>query len=198
MAKTILRVNASARQEGSISRTLGDRLTARLTEADPSARVVVRDLADEPLPQVTAAWVAANFTPDEDRTEAHRATLALSDALVAALKAADVVVISTPMYNFGIPAALKAWVDLVARARLTFKYTDKGPVGLLEGKKAYVLMATGGAPVHSPVDFATPYLRHVLGFLGITDLTVIAADRALARGDEATSTAIAAINDLTV
>jgi FMN-dependent NADH-azoreductase len=112
-------------------------------------------------------WVTANFTPPEERGEAERAALAESDALVAELKAADVLVIGVPIYNFGIPAALKAWVDLVARARVTFRYTEQGPVGLLTGKRAYLAVASGGTPVGSAIDFATGYLRHVLGFLGI-------------------------------
>ena len=96
--------------------------------------------------------------------------------LIAELKAADVVVIGAPIYNFGIPAALKAWVDMIARARKTFRYTSEGPEGLLKGKKAYVVIASGGMPVDSDMDFATPYLRQVLGFIGITDVEVIAAD----------------------
>ena len=96
---------------------------------------------------------------------------------MAELKAADVVVIGMPVYNFGIPAALKAWVDLIARARVTFRYAESGPEGLLTGKRAIVVAASGGTPVDSEIDFATPYLRHALGFVGITDVEVVAADR---------------------
>ncbi len=133
---------------------------------------------------VDAAWVDANFTPPEQRNEEQKAALAESDALVSELKAADVLVIGVPIYNFGIPAALKAWVDMVARARLTFRYTENGPVGLLQGKRAYLAVASGGTAVGSEIDFATGYLRHVLGFLGIDDVQIVAADRLMARGEE--------------
>jgi FMN-dependent NADH-azoreductase len=138
--------------------------------------VTRRDLSDG-IPLVDEAWISANFTPEEERTAQHREALAESDALVAELQAADVVVIGSPIYNFGVPAALKAWVDMIARARLTFRYTANGPEGLLKGKKAYVVVASGGVPVDSPVDFATPYLRQALRFVGITDVDVIAADQ---------------------
>ena len=118
---------------------------------------------------------------DADQCQA----LARSDELVAELMAADVLVIATPVYNFGVPASLKAWVDQVARARLTFRYTEHGPHGLLTGKKAYVLVATGGTEVGGAINFARPWLKFVLGYLGITDIQVIAADRGNLRGDAA-------------
>ena len=105
------------------------------------------------------------------------AKLGESAAMVAELQQADVIVIGAPIYNFGVPASLKAWVDMIARARLTFRYTEQGAEGLLKGKKAYVVVASGGVPVDSPADFATPYLRQALKFIGITDVEVIAADR---------------------
>ncbi|MGD8643047.1 MAG: NAD(P)H-dependent oxidoreductase, partial [Chromatiales bacterium] len=144
--------------------------------------VVVRDLR-EGIPFVDEAWMAASFTPEQERSEDQRAALVMSDALVEELRSADVLVIGTPIYNFGVPAALKAWIDMVARARLTFRYTEQGPVGLLEGKKAYVLVASGGTPVGSDIDFASGYLRHVLGFLGIHDVELIAADRLVAQAE---------------
>jgi len=106
----------------------------------------------------------------------HRETLGYSDELVDELKNADTLVIGVPVYNFSIAATLKAWIDMIARARLTFRYTENGPVGLLEGKKAYLVVATGGVPVGSPMDFATPYLRHALSFVGIIDVEIVAAD----------------------
>jgi FMN-dependent NADH-azoreductase len=112
------------------------------------------------------------------------------------LKTADAVVIGVPVYNFSISAALKAWIDMVSRARLTFRYTENGPVGLLAGKKAYVVVATGGVPVGSPMDFATPYLRHALSFLGITDVEVIAADRVNSNAGESMDRARAQIAEL--
>ena len=172
MTTTILQIDASARRQGSVTRDL----TARIVAEHPAARVITRDLADGPVPQITEDWVAANFTPADSRTGAQRQALALSDALVAELKAADTLVIGLPVYNFALPAALKAWIDQVARAGLTFNYTAEGPQGLLKGKRAIVAMASGGTGAGSPIDFATPYIRHILSFLGITDVTVIAAD----------------------
>jgi FMN-dependent NADH-azoreductase len=115
--------------------------------------------------------------------------------LIAELEAADTIVIGVPLYNFGIPAALKAWIDLIARARRTFRYTEAGPEGLLKDKKAYLVVASGGVPVGSDYDFATGYLRHVLGFVGITDVTVIDAGQQMMDGD-VVNRATAAIDDL--
>ncbi|MEM1148369.1 MAG: NAD(P)H-dependent oxidoreductase [Pseudomonadota bacterium] len=182
MARNILHIDASARSEGSYSRALTAQLVDKLKQE--GGDIVHRDVGLNPLPVVTQDWVGANFTPDEARTEAQRETLALSDALIEELKAADTLVIGAPVYNFGVPASLKAWIDLIARARKTFKYTDQGPLGLLEGKKAYIVIATGGTPSGSDMDFATPYLRHILGFLGIRDVMIIAADQLMATGDE--------------
>jgi FMN-dependent NADH-azoreductase len=180
----VLRVDSSARPEGSVSRRLANALIEQLELSEGAVDLTVRDLAVEAPAFVDAAWVDASFTPAEQRSEAQREALAQSDALVAELKAADVLVVGVAMYNFGIPAALKAWVDMVARARLTFRYTENGPVGLLRGKRAFLVVASGGTSVDSESDFATGYLRHVLGFLGIDDVEVIAADRVMPRGEE--------------
>lgn len=174
--QSILRVDASARYDGSQSRRLGDHLIDTLKAKHPAARVSQRDVALG-LPFIDEAWVGANFTDPTERSTEQNEILSLSNRLVDELKAADTIVITTPIYNFGIPAALKAWIDLIARARLTFRYTENGPVGLLEGKKAYVVVTSGGTEVGSDIDFATGYLRHVLGFIGITDVDVIAADQ---------------------
>ena len=184
----ILRVDASARRSGSSSRALTDALIARLG----STAVVSRDLSDA-LPFVTENWVHANYTDEAERTDEQKAELELSDRLVAELFAADILVIGSPVYNFGIPAALKAWIDMVARARKTFRYTERGPQGLLTGKKAYVLMASGGTEIGSEIDFASGYLRHVLGFIGIDDVTIIAADQQMMRGEDALSQALGRI-----
>lgn len=191
----VLEIAASGRNEGSVSRMLSADVVAALEERHGSIELTRRELKDG-VPLVDDAWINANFTPAEERSAAQRATLAESDALVAELKVADVVVIGAPIYNFGIPAALKAWVDMVARARLTFRYTENGPQGLLDGKKAYVVIASGGVPVDSPVDFATPYLRHALSFIGITDVDVIAADRLNSRSDESIDAARIRIAEL--
>lgn len=166
---TVLRIDASARKSGSATRVL----TAALLDTLAPAKVVTRDLADTPLPQIDEDWVGANFTPAEDRTEAQKARLALSDTLVRELQEADTLVIGLPVYNFGVPAALKAWVDLVARAGVTFRYTANGPEGLMKGKKAIIAFASGGVPLGSDIDFASRYLIHLLGFVGITDVKIV-------------------------
>lgn len=172
----ILRIDASMRRQGSVTRALADRLVAGLSAAAPAASVVRRDLAEAPVPFVDELWVNAKATPAAEFTEAHRQSMALSDTLIEELRAADLLVLASPIYNFGPPAALKAWIDQVARAGETFRYTPDGPVGLLTGKRAILLTASGGTTVDSPIDFSTPYLRHALKFIGIEDVTVIAAD----------------------
>ena len=191
----ILEVSASARTLDSTSRALSQDLVDALRQRHGDVEIVRRDLANG-VPFVDGDWVAANFTPAEDRTSSQRDKLALSDEFIAELKAADVVVIGAPMYNFSIPATLKAWIDMISRARLTFHYTDDGPRGLLEGKKAYVVVATGGVPVGSPVDFSTPYLRHALGFIGMDDIEFIAADKLGSQRDESLDAARVQIAEL--
>lgn len=172
MTRTVLHIDSSARIEGSVTRDLSARIVSRLG-AD---QVIRRDLA-APLPLLDGAWVGANFTPADQRSDEQKQLLALSDSLVEELKQADTIVIGAPVYNFSVPSTLKAWIDLVARAGLTFQYHETGPVGLLEGKRAIIAMASGGTPAGSDVDFATTYLRHVLGFIGITDVEIVAADQ---------------------
>ncbi|MEX0644453.1 MAG: NAD(P)H-dependent oxidoreductase [Parvularculaceae bacterium] len=171
----ILQIQSSARRNGSTSRRLSEALIDALAAEGAIASLTQRDLADG-VPFVDEDWVAANFTPAAKRTARQTATLSYSDGLVAELEAADVVVIGVPVYNFGVPATLKAWVDMTARAGRTFQYTDKGPVGLLKGKRAVLVVASGGTPVGSPADFATTYLKFVLGFIGIVDVSIIAGD----------------------
>jgi FMN-dependent NADH-azoreductase len=190
----VFHLDASSRYDGSVSRTLSDRFVATLRQELGEATVAHRDVAPG-LPFVDADWIAANFTPAEQRTREQQQRLAQSDALVQELVDADIIVVGTPVYNFSIPASLKAWVDLVARAGLTFRYTENGPVGLLEGKKAYVIIATGGTPVGSAIDFASGYLRHLLGFIGIDDVTIIGADRLMQHADTAVADAEQQITD---
>lgn len=166
----ILRVDASMRNEGSVSRVLADKLVARLATADST--ITERDLA-KGIDLIDEAWIGANFTDPADRTDAQKATLAKSDALVQELREADTLVITAPVYNFHVPAALKAWIDMIARARETFRYTENGPEGLLTGKKAYIVVTSGGTVLGSEYDFISGYLRHVLGFIGITDVSFI-------------------------
>lgn len=172
MTQTVLRIDASARTSGSESRALANRIIERLSPKT----VIHRDLGT-PIPAITEDWLAANGTPEADRTDAQRALLALSDQLIAELKAADTIVIGTPIYNFGVPATLKAWVDQVARAGLTFKYSEAGPKGLLAGKRAIIAITSGGTQLGSEIDFASGYLRHIMGFIGITDVRFVAADQ---------------------
>ena len=195
MTTHILEISASARSEGSMSRLLTRDVVKALEDRHGDVTITRRNVAAG-LPFVDAEWVAATNTPEEDRTEAQRRKLAFSDELVEELMAADILVIGAPIYNFSVPASLKAWIDLIARVRLTFRYTDKGPVGLLDGKKAYVLTPSGGVPVGSAVDFATPYLRHALGFVGIDDVQIIGAQGADRGNDEALDDARARIAEL--
>lgn len=173
----VLLVNASSRLKDSVTRNLTESLLDQLKKHHGVNKLTVRDVAALPLPTINERWIEANFTRPENRDEAHRSILAQSDALVDELKEADVIILGAPVYNFSVPASLKAWVDLVARAGLTFKYTDNGPVGLLEGKQAFVVVASGGTPIGSEIDFASPYLRHVLSFIGITDVKLVTAER---------------------
>ena len=191
MTKTrnILRIDSSPRGAQSVSRDLADRVIQRLN----SEVVVTRDVTGG-LPVLSEDWIGANFTPADARTAEQRLQLALSDSLVAELESADTVVISLPVWNFGIPSALKAWVDLVARVGLTFHYTENGPVGLLNGKRAILAVASGGTKVGSEIDFATTYMRHVLGFIGITDVEIIAADAMAVDADTALANAAAGID----
>lgn len=191
MAKTILHIDSSARRVNSTTRDLSDRVVKQLG-AD---RIIRRDLAT-PLPLLTEDWIAANFTPADQRDDLQRDRLALSDELVSELQEADTIVIGLPIYNFSVPAAFKAWIDLVARAGLTFSYTENGPKGLLEGKRAILAIASGGVPVGSEADFATNYARHVLGFIGIHDVDVIAADQMAVNPDAALENAHKAVAEL--
>ena len=172
----ILSVESSAANTTSVTRTLSTKLLHQLGEQYANIEIKRRDVA-KGLPFINEAWIGANFTPSTERNNQQQASLALSDTLVAELQAANVVVIGVPMYNFGVPASLKAWIDLVARAGLTFRYTEQGPVGLLNNKKAYVIVASGGTPLGGNMDFVTGYLRHILGFIGIHDVEIIQAER---------------------
>lgn len=191
MAKTILRIDASARKEGSITRDLTDKVIAKLG----AETVVTRDLA-EGLPLLSEAWLGANWTAADERNDAQQEALALSDALVAEIKAADTLVIGVPIYNFAVPAALKAWVDLIARAGVTFAYSETGPKGLLEGKRAILVVASGGTKVGSEIDFAVGYMRHIMGFIGITDVDIVAADQLALDAEASMANAASAVDAL--
>ena len=166
----ILRVDSSMRTEGSVSRDLADKLIEKLS--NDHTQVTLRDLA-KGIDLIDENWIGANFTDPSERSEEQKATLAKSDELVSELHDADTIVITAPVYNFHVPAALKAWIDMVARARETFRYTENGPVGLLTGKKVYVVVTSGGTVMGSEYDFVTGYLKHVLAFIGLSDVTFI-------------------------
>lgn len=184
----ILSVQASGRGAESVSRRLSAELIDALQKRTGRPGVRERDLADG-LPFVDEGWIEANFTAADERSREQREQLARSDALVRELAAAELLVIGMPIYNFSVPASLKAWVDMVARAQLTFRYTEDGPVGLLKGKRAFLVVASGGVPVDSDADFATPYMRHALAFLGIDDVSVVAAERLNFNADQALANA---------
>lgn len=190
----ILQVNASARRDGSVSSRLAAELVAQLRERHPGATLAVRDLAATPHPVLDEAALQALFTPEPARTPEQAARVALDDALIAEVQAADVLVIGVPMYNLGVPAGLKNWIDAIARARVTFRYTEHGPEGLLKGKKVYLMLARGGVYRGTPADTQLPYLRSVLGFLGMTDIEPVYAE-GLSMGPQAERAALAAARE---
>ena len=180
----ILYITASIRSgSDSVSRGLGQRIVDGLA-AKTGASVTTRDLAANDLPYVSSDRFAANLTPAAGRTPEQADLAAIADTLIAELQAADAIVIAAPVYNFGPPATLKAWADLVARTGTTFRYTANGPEGLLTGKKAYLAIASGGTPMGSDIDFMSRWLTFFLGFLGITDVEIVAADGIMGEGGE--------------
>ena len=181
MTQSILRIDASMRKNGSYSRTLSDRLIAQLKSQTPST-VTVRDLADG-IPDINEAWIKANTTDIAERTAEQRSLLSCSDALITEIKSAVTLVIGLPIYNFNVPAAFKAWIDQVARAKVTFRYGDNGPEGLLENKKTYVVLSSGGTQLGSDLDFVSNYIHHVFDFIGIKDVTIIDSS-GIGRDDE--------------
>lgn len=180
----ILQVNSSARVGGSQSTRLANGIVERLRAADSNASVTVRDLAANPHPSLDEAALQALFTDPAQRTAEQAARVALDDALIAEIQTADVVVLGVPMYNFGISTQLKNWIDAISRARVTFRYTETGPQGLLTGKKVYVALTRGGRYRDTPADSQVPYLRTVLAFLGMTDVQFFYAE-GLAMGPQA-------------
>jgi len=185
--KNILFVPSSPRGWDSYSHRIARRIVDDLLTRNPGGRVVVRDVAKRPLPHVGAAFAAGRAVPAEKRSDADRQAMALSDVLVDELFAADVIVIAVPMHNFGIPSSLKAWIDHIVRPGRTFSYSEKAPRGLVTGKKAVLVLASGGVYSQGPMqkaDFQEPYLRAVLGFIGITDVEVVRVE-GVALGEEA-------------
>ena len=190
----ILQINSSARVEGSVSTKLANSIVVRLLSDDAAAglprRLTVRDLSRQPHPALDEPTLQALFTPAEQRTPEQTARVALDDALIAEVQAAEVIVLGVPMYNLGVPAALKNWIDAIARAKVTFRYTENGPEGLLKGKKVYVVLTRGGRYRGTPADTQVPYLQTVFAFLGMTDVQFVYAE-GLAMGPEAEQAALA-------
>jgi len=172
----ILRIDASANVSTSNSKKLGDILIEKLETQYQDIEVKQRDL-NQDLYFIDESWVGANFTPLDDRTEAQLQRLAFSDQLIEEIRRADHIVLTTPMYNFGVPATLKSWIDLICRAGVTFQYTADGPVGLIDNKRVDIIITTGGVALQSPVDFVSDYLKQIFRFIGIEDINIIAADQ---------------------
>jgi FMN-dependent NADH-azoreductase len=194
----ILQINSSLRGAQSESTRVANAVTAKVAAANPGATVTVRDLGANPHPVLDEAALGALFTPADQRTADQAARVALDDALIAEAQAADVIVLGAPMYNFGMPIQLKAWFDAIARAGVTFRYTENGPEGLLKNKKVYVAAARGGIyPLDA--DPQVPHIRMLLNFLGLTDHAFIYSagqamgPEAAAKGQAEADAAVAAL-----
>lgn len=185
----LLHIDSSARTGGSLTRGLTSDYVAAWLARNPGATVTYRDLAEDVPGFVSPAWITGAFGPQESHDEESRAALNASETLIREIEAADVIVLGVPMYNFSVPAVFKAWIDRVLLAGRTFAFNENGPVGLLSGKKAVVLRASGSDfdnPAFAPMDFHGPYLRTVLGFIGITDVEIIAVNGPTAEQTERT------------
>lgn len=172
----ILHLDSAITGEASVSRKLTADIVAKLTAANPAATVTYRDL-NEGVPAIDTAWFEAVRLNPENPTEAQKALIATSDTYLKEVQDADVLVIGLPVYNFTITAQLKNWLDQIARAGISFRYTAEGPEGLLTGKRAIIAYTAAGTPLGSDLDFASGYLRHILGFVGISEVEFVAADR---------------------
>ena len=188
--KTLLQLNSSLYAGDGQSSRLASQFVGAWRAANPGAAVLVRDLANDPVPHLDAGRFAAFLAKNEARDASQRAVVAYSDMLIAELRRADVIVLGLPMYNFGMPSMLKAYFDHVARAGVTFRYTAQGSVGLLTGKQAYVFAARGGRYAGTPRDTQTPHVRDFLRFLGIGDVEFVYAE-GLALGDASRQAALA-------
>lgn len=174
--KTLLQLNTSLFSDGGQSSRLAARFVADWRAGNRGGTVIARDLARDPVPHLTAERFQSFLAPAGDRTPAQQAVVGYSDALIDELRRADVIVIGLPMYNFGVPSTLKAYFDHIARAGVTFRYTEKGPQGLLTGKKVYVFATRGGSYAGTPGDTETAFVRQFLGFLGMDDVEFVYAE----------------------
>ena len=187
----ILNIQSSASLDGSVTRMLSKATFTHLA----AEHVVTRNLSDG-IKLLDSGWVAANSTPAAERTDAQKNALALSDTLIAEINNADTLVIGLPIYNCGVPAAMKAWIDQIARVGVTFNYSENSPVGLLKNKRTIILLASGGPKLGSKIDFASNYMKHILGFIGIIDVTIIAADALMQEADVKKTEALQLIAEL--
>lgn len=190
----ILQINSSARSQGAVSTLLANEIVAKLRESHPAGSLVVHELAHAPVSPVDESVLQALMISADARSIEQAARVAEHDARIAEVQAADVLVLGAPMYNFGITAQLKNWIDAICRAGVTFRYTAAGPEGLLAGKRAVVALSRGGMHRASPLDTQVPYLRTVLGFLGINDVQFVYAE-GLGYGDDAVTKALAAARE---
>jgi FMN-dependent NADH-azoreductase len=174
--KTLLQIQSSIFSNGGQSSQLSERFITAWRASNPGGKVIVRDLATEPVPHLDAARFGAFLAKAEERTPTQQAVVDYSDALIGELERADVIVLGLPMYNFGLPSTLKAYFDHIGRAGVTFRYTEKGPVGLLTGKKVYVFAARGGLYAGTPNETQTPFIRTFLAFLGMDDVEFVYAE----------------------
>ncbi|MFT5658214.1 MAG: FMN-dependent NADH-azoreductase [Gammaproteobacteria bacterium] len=191
----ILRIDASANSTGASSKKLGDALIVKLQMANPGVNITLRDLNEQPS-FIDESWVKANLTPADERSNEQKERLAFSDTLIDELQSADRILLTTPMYNFSVPATLKAWIDMVCRAGISFQYTSEGPVGLLKNKPVDIIITTGGVPLQSPVDFVSDYLKQIFRFIGIDKVNIIAADQMAVDADSSFKKATQQIEDL--
>jgi FMN-dependent NADH-azoreductase len=193
---TVLHINSSARLSNSNTRIIGQYLVDALKQP-----VVSRDLAQQPLPPITAEDLIAVHGSSDNQRDSLQTQLTLSEQLIEELRSADTLVIGAPMYNFGIPASLKQWIDAICRAGVSFKYTKQGPVGLLNVRRAFIITATGGTPIGSEMDFTSRYLEHICKFLGIPEVFHIDAsgskgtpEQVIAQGKQQVDALIASFN----
>jgi FMN-dependent NADH-azoreductase len=189
----ILHIDASGRKTSSVSRQLSDQVIQKIS--NDQSTVTHRDVS-QGLPFVDDLMIGAYFTQKAERNDHQNQAIALSDTIVKELMEADTLVIGIPIYNFSMPAGFKAWSDLAARVGETFKYTENGPEGLLEGKKGYIAVASGGTKIGSEIDFLTPWLRHFLGFIGIHDVEIVQAEALNSKGEKAIEEARSAIDTI--
>jgi FMN-dependent NADH-azoreductase len=186
---TLLQINSSLFSDQGNSSALANDFVAQWQRSNPNGDVIIRDLGANPVPHLSQAHVGAFFTAEADRNDAQRALVAESDALIEEVRRADTIVLAVPMYNFGPPSQLKAWFDQLARAGITFRYSENGPVGLLDDKPVIIFAARGGLYAGTEHDHQAPFLKQFLGFIGLTNITFVYAE-GVNMGDEAKAIAL--------